>query len=140
MLKDVESKLALSEEESISLMLYGDPQKVVKRAEVHGEFLLESRYGVLQERCARCIEHNVINIKQQVYCIGVTMEDKQGGVRLGLNKTQTKEVSGEPAVPSMGHLLQLVERLVETADPIRLRGINKPCRLTAVDYLREGVM
>jgi hypothetical protein len=140
MLKDVESKLALSEEESISLMLYGDPQKVVKRAEVHGEFLLESRYGVLQERCARCIEHNVINIKQQVYCISVMMEDKQGGVRLGLNKTQNEEVSGEPAVPSMGHLLQLVERLVETADPIRLRGINKPRRLTAVDYLREGVM
>jgi hypothetical protein len=63
-LKDVESELALSEEEFIDLMLYGDPQKVVKRAEVlHGEFPLKSRYGVLQERCARCGEHNVINIK-----------------------------------------------------------------------------
>jgi hypothetical protein len=29
-LKDVESELVLSEEESIGLMLYGDPQKVVK--------------------------------------------------------------------------------------------------------------
>jgi hypothetical protein len=63
-LKDVESELALSEEESIDLMLYGDPQKLVKRAEVlHGEFPLKSRYGVLQERCARCGGHNVINIK-----------------------------------------------------------------------------
>jgi hypothetical protein len=63
-LKDVESELALSEEESIDLMLYRDPQKVVKRAEVlHSEFLLKSRYGVLQECCARCGEHNVINIK-----------------------------------------------------------------------------
>jgi hypothetical protein len=33
-LKDIENELALSEEESIDLMLYRDPQKVVKRAEV----------------------------------------------------------------------------------------------------------
>jgi hypothetical protein len=33
-LKDVKSELALSVEESIGLMLYGDPQKMVKRAEV----------------------------------------------------------------------------------------------------------
>jgi hypothetical protein len=47
-LKDVESKLALSEEEYIYLMLYGDPQKMVKRVEVlHGEFPLEGRYGLL---------------------------------------------------------------------------------------------
>jgi hypothetical protein len=40
---------------------------MVKRAKVHhGEFLLEGKYGVLQERCAICSEHNVINIKQQV--------------------------------------------------------------------------
>jgi hypothetical protein len=64
-LKDVESELALSEEESIWLILYGDAQNMVKRAEVlYGEFSLEGRYGVLQEHCARCGEHNVINIKQ----------------------------------------------------------------------------
>jgi hypothetical protein len=46
--KNIESEPALSEEESICLMLYGDPKKMVKRAEVlHGEFLLEGRYGVL---------------------------------------------------------------------------------------------
>jgi hypothetical protein len=33
-LKDIESELALSEEESICLILYGDPPKMVKRAEV----------------------------------------------------------------------------------------------------------
>jgi hypothetical protein len=100
-LKDVEIKLALSEEESIGLMLYRDPQKVVKRVEVlHGEFLLESRYGVLQGHCARCREHNVMNIKQQVYRISVVAEDEQGVVELGLTKTQTEEVSGEPVVPS----------------------------------------
>jgi hypothetical protein len=64
-LKDVKSKLALSEEESICLMLYGDPQKMVKRVEVlHGQFLLEGTYDVLHEHCARCDEHIVINIKQ----------------------------------------------------------------------------
>jgi hypothetical protein len=63
-LKDVESELALSEEEFICLMLYGKPQKVVKRAEVlHVKFPLERRYGVLQARYARCGEHNVIKIK-----------------------------------------------------------------------------
>jgi hypothetical protein len=77
-LKDIESELALSEEESIYLMLYGDPNKMVKRAEVlHGEFPLDCRYGVLQECCARCGEHNVINIKQQVYCISAVAEDEQ---------------------------------------------------------------
>jgi hypothetical protein len=37
---------------------------MMKRAEVlPSKFPLESRYGVLQERFARCSEHNVINIK-----------------------------------------------------------------------------
>jgi hypothetical protein len=128
--------MMLSEEESIWLMLYEVPQKVVKRAKVlHGKFSLEGRYGVLQECCARCGEHNVINITQQVYCISAVVEDEQGGVGLGLNKSQSEEVRGEPAVPSPGCLLQPVERLVEAADPIRLRGINKPRRLAVVDCL-----
>jgi hypothetical protein len=86
-LKDVESELRLSEEESIDLMLYRDPQKMVKKVDIlHDKFPLEDKYGVLQERCARCGEHNIINIKQQVYRIGVMTEYEQGGVRLGLNK------------------------------------------------------
>jgi hypothetical protein len=61
---------------------------MVKRDEVlHGKFPLDGRYGALQERCARCTEHNVINIKQQVYRIDAMAENKQGGVELGLNKT-----------------------------------------------------
>jgi hypothetical protein len=105
-LKDVERELALSEKESTCLMQYRDPQNIVKRVEVlHGEFLLEGRYGVLQERCATCGEHNVISIKQQVYHIGAVAEDKQGGVRLGLNKSQSEEVHGKSAVPSPGRLL-----------------------------------
>jgi hypothetical protein len=91
----------------IYLMLYRDPKKMVKRAEVlHGEFPLEVRYGVLQERCARCGEHNVINIKQQVHRISAAVKDEQGGVRLGLNKTQSEEVGGEPTVPCLRCLLQ----------------------------------
>jgi hypothetical protein len=47
-LKGVESELALSEEVSISLTLYREPQKIVKRVEVlHGKFPLEGIYGVL---------------------------------------------------------------------------------------------
>jgi hypothetical protein len=107
-LKDVESKLTLSEEESICLMLYGDLQKMVKRVEILlGEFPLEGGYGVLKERCARYGEHNVINIKQQVHCIDATGEDEQGGVRLSLNKSQSEEVRGEPIVPSWGACFSL---------------------------------
>jgi hypothetical protein len=81
-------------------MLYGYPKKMVKRAEVlHGEFPLEGRYGVLQKCCARRGEHNVINIKQQVYRISAIAEDEQGGVGLGPNKFQSDEVRGEPMVP-----------------------------------------
>jgi hypothetical protein len=105
---------------------------MVKRVEVlHGEFPFEGRYGVLQERYARCDEHNIINIKQQVYHISTAAEDGQGGVGLGLNKSQSEEVCGEPVVPSPGHLIQPVERLVKTVDPIMLCGINKPRRLAA---------
>jgi hypothetical protein len=63
------------------------------------------------------------------------VEDEQGGVGLGLYKTQTEEVGSESIVPSTGRLLQPVERLVEAANPIRLRGINKPRRLATVDCL-----
>jgi hypothetical protein len=140
-LKDVESELALSKEESIYLMLYIDPQKMMKRVDVlHGEFPLEGRYGVLQEHCARCNKRNVINIKQQLYHIGAVAEDEQRGVRLGLNKSQDEEVCGEPAVPSSRHLLQPVERLVEAADPVRLHGLNKPHWLATIDCLRESTM
>jgi hypothetical protein len=68
------------------------------------------------------------------------MKDEQGGVRLGLNESQSEEVCGKPAVPSPGSLLLPVEGLVEAADPVRLRGINKSRRLAAVDCLRESTM
>jgi hypothetical protein len=63
------------------------------------------------------------------------VEHKQGGVGLGLNKSESEEVRGEPAVPSLGCLLQPIERLVEAADLVRLHGIKKLHRLAAVDYL-----
>jgi hypothetical protein len=112
----------------------------MKTAEVlQGEFSLEGRYGVLQEHCARCVEHNVINIKQQIYRINAAADDEQGGVRLGHNKSQGEEVRGKPTAPSLGCLLQPVERLVDAADSVRLHGINKPCWLAAVDCLRESI-
>jgi hypothetical protein len=76
-LKNIESKLTLSEEESASLMLYGDPQEIMEGSEIlHGEFLLEGRYGLLQKCCARNGEDNVINVKQQVYHICAAPEDE----------------------------------------------------------------
>jgi hypothetical protein len=102
---------------------------------LHGEFPLEGGYGVLRERRARCSEHNVININHQIYRIDAAEVDKQGGVELDLNKSQSEEVHGEPVVQSPGRLLQPIKRLVEAADMVRLSGINKPCRLATVDCL-----
>jgi hypothetical protein len=68
--KNVEIKLTLSEEEPISLMLYGDSQEMMEGPEIlHDKFPLEGRYGLLQKCCAGYSENNVINIKQQVYRI-----------------------------------------------------------------------
>jgi hypothetical protein len=135
-LKDIKSEMALSEEGSMCLMMYEDPQKMVKNVDVlHGKFLLEGGYGVLQERCARCSVHNVINIKQQVYRIDAAAEDKQGGVGFGLNKSQSEEVRGKLTIPSLRCLLQPIERLVQAADPVRLCKINKSRQLVAVDCL-----
>jgi hypothetical protein len=63
-LKNIKSKLTLSEEEPIHLMLYGDSQKMMEGPEIiHTEFPLEGRYGLLQKCCTGCGEDNVINIK-----------------------------------------------------------------------------
>jgi hypothetical protein len=45
--------------------------------------------------------------------LALSEEDRQGGVRLGLNKPQSEEVRGEPVVPRPGYLLQPIERLVD---------------------------
>jgi hypothetical protein len=39
-----------------------------------------------------------------------------------------------------GGLLEAVERLVEPADYVRTRGVNKPRWLTTVNYLSEKTM
>jgi hypothetical protein len=65
LLKNIESKLMLSEEEPVWLMLYGDSQKMMEGSKIlHDEFPLEGRYGLLQKCCAGCGEDNVINVKQ----------------------------------------------------------------------------
>jgi hypothetical protein len=75
-LKNIESKLTLSEEEPVRLILYRDSQKMMEGSEIlHGEFPLEGRYGPLQKCYARCGEDNIINVNQQVYHIYATPED-----------------------------------------------------------------
>jgi hypothetical protein len=63
------------------------------------------------------------------------VEIEQGGVGLGVNKSQSEEVCGELAVPSPGRLLQPIKRLVEAADLVKLCVINKSHRLAKVDCL-----
>jgi hypothetical protein len=73
-LKNIESKLTMSEEEPVHPMLYEDSQKMTERPEIlHGEFLLEDRYGLLQKCCGEDI---IINVKQQVYCICAAPENE----------------------------------------------------------------
>jgi hypothetical protein len=44
--------------------------------EVHGEFLLQGKYVLLQKCCTGCGEDNVIHIKQPIYHICAASEDK----------------------------------------------------------------
>jgi hypothetical protein len=47
-LKNIESKLMLSEEEPVRLMLYGDSHKMMEGSKIlHGKFSLEGRYDLL---------------------------------------------------------------------------------------------
>jgi hypothetical protein len=74
---NIESKLTLSEEELVRLMLYRGSQKMMEGSDVlHGEFPLEGRYGLLQKCYVGSGEDNVINIKQQVYRICAMPEAK----------------------------------------------------------------
>jgi hypothetical protein len=64
-LRNIVSKLTLSEKELVHLMLYGDSHKMIEGSDVlHDEFPLEGRYSLLQKCYARCIEDNVITVKQ----------------------------------------------------------------------------
>jgi hypothetical protein len=59
----------LSEEELVSLMLYGDSQEMMEGLEIlHGKFPLEGRYGLLLKCYAGCGEDNVIN-KSNMYTV-----------------------------------------------------------------------
>jgi hypothetical protein len=59
----------LSEEELVSLMLYGDSQEMMEGLKIlYGKFLLEGRYGLLLKCYAGCGEDNVIN-KSNMYTV-----------------------------------------------------------------------
>jgi hypothetical protein len=75
-LKNIESKLTLVEEGSVHLMLYRNSQKMEGPKILHGEFLLEGRYSLLQKCCAGCDEDNVINVKQEAYRICAMPKDE----------------------------------------------------------------
>jgi hypothetical protein len=91
MLKNIKSKLALSEEELIRLMFYGDVQKVMEESEVlHGELLLEGRYGLLQKCYTGCGKDNVINVYNK-YTVSVPHQ-KTNKDMLNLSPINPKEV------------------------------------------------
>jgi hypothetical protein len=64
-LRNIVSKLTLSEKVLVCLMLYGDSHKMMEGSDVlHDEFPLEGRYSLLQKCYTGCIKDNVINVKQ----------------------------------------------------------------------------
>jgi hypothetical protein len=105
----------LSEEESIYLMLYRDPPKMVKRTELfHGKFPLESRYGVLQKRYARCGEHNIINIK----ATSIPYRRRDG--------RRTKRYQTWPQqIPRLGEMVPLDPRLDDVVHPVPSRNADR---------------
>jgi hypothetical protein len=113
-LKDISSILALVEEEVIDSLLHWDAKEVVEGVEVlHGELLLESHSGMLEQLWAWGGEDDVINVEEQVRDVGATTIDEQRGVRLGLHKVERHQVGGKVVIPSSQHLLQTVEGSIE---------------------------
>jgi hypothetical protein len=68
------------------------------------------------------------------------VENKQGGICFGFNKTQRLHVGSKTTVPVSWGLLQAIKGLVETTDISGMNRVNKTCRLVAIDCLRKSPM
>jgi hypothetical protein len=107
---------------------------------LHSKFLLERSNDAVEQRVAGGGENNVIHIEEQVSSLTPIVVYEQGGVRLGLHEPKSLQEGSEPRVPSLGCLLEPVERFVEPADQVRTRRIHETGRLTAVDCLSQSAM
>jgi hypothetical protein len=92
-LQDVESVLALVEEETMRSSLGGDAKEVMKRPYVlHRELPLKGSYRVLKKVGSGHREHDVIDVEQEEDGVVVAPIDEQGCVRLDLNEVEEDQV------------------------------------------------
>jgi hypothetical protein len=87
-LEEVDSVLLLVKEHALGPVLDGDPLEVVEGPEVlHRKLLLEAGDDATQKPRGGGGEHDVVDVEEEVRNIRTAMEDEQGRVRLGLDKT-----------------------------------------------------
>jgi hypothetical protein len=131
--KDVDGILPLVEEQAHGRALDGDSQEVVERPQVlHRKLLLEAGDDATHKLRGGGGEDDVVDVEEEVRCIGAATEDEQGRVRLGLDETLRTQ-GDEANVPSPGGLLEAVEGLVELADHVGVSRVDKSNGLGAVD-------
>jgi hypothetical protein len=120
------------------MKLNSDPEEMVEHTQIlHSKLLLKSGNDAAEKWLIGGCEDNIINIEQQVHSVSSMVIDKQRCIRLGLHKPQCQQESSKPMVPRPGCLLEAIERPVEPTDHVRTGRVNKPRRLTAVNYLSE---
>jgi hypothetical protein len=66
--------------------------------------------------------------------------DKQGRVRLGLDKAEGDQVEGKATVPSPRCLLEAIQGAVQLADQTRASGVDEADGLAAVYHLSHSAM
>jgi hypothetical protein len=67
---------------------------------------------VLEEGDTGRHEHDVVDVEQEVDGVVATPKNKQGRVRLGLNKTKGDQVGDEAIVLGPWRLLKAIQRVV----------------------------
>jgi hypothetical protein len=106
----------------------------------HGELLLQGWDGLLRQLSGRSCGNNIVNIEQQVNGLKTSMENEEGSIWLGFNKTQREQIAGKPIVPCLRSLLQTIQGLMEVENQITLSWVEESGGLCAVNCLSQHAM
>jgi hypothetical protein len=116
-------------------------KEVVEITEVsHRKLAVQSVQEALEKMRGGGGDNDVIDVEEKIRRITARLENKQRSIGQGGLDSHSSKISCKTLVPGTRHLLQAIERLVETADMIRVIRIHKTRWLLAVDNLIKVAM
>lgn len=97
------------------------------------------------KRCARSTIEDAMRIissayKQKICHINSVCVNKQGFITLRTRKTTRGNEGREAMVPSAGSLFEAIQKTVETAYEVRVRGVDETNRLATINCLKKSTM